>query len=38
MVDDVVYILGDSLKDLGHSLTTVLKTAFRPEEILEKLG
>lgn len=37
MIDDTVYILGDSLKDLGHSMTTVLKTSFTVEEIIEKL-
>ena len=37
MIDDTVYILGDSLKDLGHSMTTVLKTSFTVEEILGKL-
>ena len=37
MIDDTVYILGDSLKNLGHSMTTVLKTSFTVEEILGKL-
>ena len=37
IVDDTVYILGDSLKNLGHSMTTVLKTSFTVEEIFEKL-
>ena len=37
IVDDTVYILGDSLKNLGHSMTTVLKTSFTVEEILETL-
>ena len=37
MIDDTVYILGDSLKNLGHSMTTVLKTSFTVDEILEKL-
>ena len=37
IIDDTVYILGDSLKNLGHSMTTVLKTSFTVEEILEKL-
>jgi len=37
IIDDTVYILGDSIKDLGHSLTAVLKTGFSPAEILEKL-
>ena len=37
IIDDTVYILGDSLKNLGHSMTIVLKTSFTVEEILEKL-
>ncbi len=37
IIDDTVYILGDSLKNLGHSMTTVLKTSFTVEEILRKL-
>ncbi len=37
IIDDTVYILGDSLKNLGHSLTTVLKTSFTAEEILGKI-
>ena len=37
MIDGAVYILGDSLKDLGHSMTTVLKTAFTVDEVLEKM-
>lgn len=37
IVDDTVYILGDSLKNFGHSLTAVLKTNFTPTEILAKL-
>ncbi len=37
IIDDDVYILGDSIKNLGHSLTTVLKTMFLPEDILSKL-
>ncbi|MDO4948671.1 MAG: RhuM family protein, partial [Bacteroidales bacterium] len=31
IIDDIVYILGDSLKNLGHSMTTVLKTSFTVE-------
>lgn len=38
IIDDVVYILGDSLKNLGHSMTAVLKTSFTVEEILKKLN
>jgi len=37
IIDDTVYILGDSLKDPGHSLTTVLKTTFSPQQILSAL-
>ena len=37
IIDDAVYILGDSLKNLGHSMTTVLKTSFTVDEILGKL-
>ena len=37
IIDNIVYILGDSLKDLGHSLTTVLKTSFSPIAILDSL-
>ena len=32
-----IYSLDDSLKDLGHSMTTVLKTSFTVEEIVGKL-
>lgn len=37
IIDDAVYILGDSVKDFGHSLTTILRTMFQPEDILSKL-
>ena len=37
IIDDTVYILGDSLKNLGHSMTTVLRTSFTVKEILGKL-
>lgn len=37
IVDEDVYILGDSLKDLGHSLTAILKTSFTPEQILTEM-
>ena len=37
IIDDAVYILGDSLKNLGHSMTTVLRTSFTVEEILGRL-
>lgn len=35
IVDDVVYIMGDSVKNLGHSLTAILKTNFSVEMVLE---
>lgn len=34
IIDTDAYILGDSLKNLGHSLTTILKTSFTPDQIL----
>lgn len=37
ILDEDVYILGDSIKNLGHSLTTVLRTMFQPEDILSML-
>lgn len=37
IIDDKVYILGDSLKNIGHSMTAVLKTSFTPEDVLCKL-
>jgi len=37
IIDHTVYILGDSIKDLGHSMTTVLKTTFTPDDVLSKL-
>lgn len=37
IIDDTVYMLGDSVKNLGHSLTAVLKTGFTPEEILKRV-
>lgn len=37
IIDDDVYIIGDSLKNLGHSLTAILKTSFTPEQILSAL-
>lgn len=37
LIDDDVYIIGDSLKNLGHSLTAILKTSFTPRQILSAL-
>lgn len=37
IVDDVVYMLGGSLKDMGKSLCGIIRTEMQPEEILTKL-
>jgi len=37
IVDNQVYLLGTSLKDMGHTLSAVILTGFTAEEILEKL-
>ena len=34
IIDDSVYILGDSMKNLGHTLSAILKTSFSPDQIL----
>ena len=34
IIDDSVYILGDSMKNLGHTLSAILKTSFSPDRIL----
>lgn len=34
IIDDQVWLMGTSLKDMGHSLCTVIKTGFTPEMIL----
>lgn len=38
IVDDVVYMLGGSLKDMGKSLCGIIRTEMQPEEILTKLN
>lgn len=37
IVDRIVYILGNSLKDMGNTLSAVLPTPFTSEEVLSKL-
>lgn len=37
IVDDIVYMLGGSLKDMGKSLCGIIRTEMHPEEILTKL-
>jgi len=38
ILDQQVYLLGTSLKDMGHTLSAVILTGFTAQEILEKLG
>lgn len=37
IIDHQVYLLGTSLKDMGHTLSVAILTGFTPEEILQKL-
>lgn len=37
IIDDVVYMLGDSLKNMGGSLTAIIRTEMTPDEVLGKL-
>ena len=37
IIDDSVYILGDSMKNLGHTLSAILKTSFSPGQILSNV-
>ena len=34
IVDDTVWLLGSSVKDMGHGLCTVIKVGFTPEAVL----
>ena len=34
IVDDTVWLLGASVKDMGHGLCTVIKVGFTPEAVL----
>lgn len=38
IIDQTVYMLGDSLKNMGSSLTAIIRTEMTPQEILSKLG
>ena len=37
IIDQQVYLLGNSLKDMGHTLSAAILTGFTPEEVLSKL-
>ena len=37
IVDDEVWLLGTSVKDMGRSLCTVIKLGFTPDEVLNRL-
>ena len=37
IVDETVWLLGASVKDMGRGLCTVIRIGFQPEEILSKL-
>ena len=37
IIDDEVWLLGASVKDMGRGLCTVIKLGFSPEEILERI-
>ena len=37
IIDDEVWLLGTSVKDMGRGLCTVIKLGFSPEEILERI-
>lgn len=38
IIDHTVYMLGDSLKNMGSSLTAIIRTEMTPQEILSKLA
>lgn len=37
IIDQQVYLLGNSLKDMGHTLSAAILTSFTPQEVLDKL-
>ena len=37
IIDNDVYLLGNSLKDMGHTLSAAILTGFTPDEVLAKL-
>ncbi|MDO4190168.1 MAG: RhuM family protein [Bacteroidales bacterium] len=37
IIDNTVWLLGTSVKDMGNSLTTIIQVGFTPEEIIAKL-
>ena len=37
IIDDEVWLLGTSVKDMGRGLCTIIKMGFRPEEVLVRI-
>jgi hypothetical protein len=37
IIDNDVWLLGTSVKDMGRGLCTIIKMGFRPEEVLERI-
>ena len=37
IIDDEVWLLGASVKDMGRGLCTIIKLGFTPEEILKRI-
>ena len=37
IVDDDVWLLGTSVKDMGRGLCTIIKVGFKPEEVLRRI-
>lgn len=37
IIDQQVFLLGNSLKDMGHTLSAAILTGFTPDEVLSKL-
>lgn len=37
IIDQTVYLLGNSVKDMGNTLSAIIQTGFTPDEILAKL-
>ena len=38
IIDDVVWLLGTSVKDMGRSLCTIIKVGFTPEQVLHMVN
>lgn len=37
IIDTQVYLIGNSLKDMGHTLSAIIQTGFTPEEVISRL-